>query len=103
MVDTLFDADDTVDREERQSQLRDRVAAAQIVLARMQKALDAGWDPAELREKYNVAGAEKHAAEAALSRSPREVVLTRSELEAYVDQLGDIGLALRRAEATSAV
>ena len=100
MVDTLFEADDSVDRhEERQAQLRDRVAAAEIVMGRMQKALDAGWDPAELREQYNAAAAEKHAAEAALARCPREAVLTRSELEAYVDQLGDIGLALGRAEA----
>jgi hypothetical protein len=100
MVETLFEADDTAGRhEELQAQLRDRIAAAQVVMGRMQKALDAGWDPAELREQYNAAAAEKHAAEAALARCPREAVLTRSELESYVDQLGDIGLALGRAEA----
>jgi hypothetical protein len=53
-------------------------------------ALDAGWDRAELREQYNAAAAEKHAAEAACAQSPREAVLTRPELDAYVDQLGDL-------------
>jgi hypothetical protein len=99
MVDTLFEADDTADRhEELQAQLRDRIAAAQVVMGRMQKALDAGLDPAELREQYNAAAAEKHAPEAALARSSRKELLTRSDLKLYVDQPRDIGPVLGRAE-----
>ncbi len=68
-------------------------------MERLRRALDAGWDPAELREQYNLAVGEKRAAEAALAAAPREADLSRHEIETIIDGLGDIGRALDRAEA----
>jgi hypothetical protein len=51
-IDALLEADDSVDRHaEQQAQLRDRVAAAEVLMCRIQRTLGAGWDPAELREQ----------------------------------------------------
>ena len=60
--------------------------------------LDAGWDPVELRAQYNAAVAEQRAAETALAAAPDESRVSREELEAYVDQLGNAARALGRAE-----
>ncbi|TDW92878.1 hypothetical protein EV137_0145 [Kribbella pratensis] len=67
-------------------------------MEKLRKALDAGWDPVELRAQYNAAAAEKHAAEAALAAAPSEKGLTREELEAHVNQLSDVARALDSAE-----
>jgi hypothetical protein len=97
-VEALFVADDG---EQRRSDyvedLRGRVRAAKVTMDRARKALEAGWDPAELRDQYNAAAAEKQTAERALSSVPNEEVVTRKQLEAWVDELGDIGTALNAA------
>jgi hypothetical protein len=67
-------------------------------MSRLRRALEAGWDPADLREQYNAAVAEKRAAESALTAAPRESSLSRQELAVVVDSLGDMTRALERAE-----
>jgi hypothetical protein len=66
----------------------------------LRTALEAGWDPAELRDQYNAAVAEKRAAELALKAEPTSTSLSRRELAAMVDSLGDMAKALGRAEPT---
>jgi hypothetical protein len=73
------------------------VAAAEVAMERLRRALDAGWDPDELRERYNAAASEKRAGEAQLSAAPAERQISRAELESYIDQLGDVAGALDRA------
>ena len=51
-------------------------------------------DPAALREQYNAAVAERRAAETAITQVPPEAVMSREELEGYIDQLGDMARAL---------
>jgi hypothetical protein len=98
-INTLLEADDSSARYEGHlAQLRDRIAAADVAMGQLRRALDAGWDPAALREQYNAAAAEKRSAEAAFTQTPRGEVLNRQELETYIDQLGDIAQALDRAE-----
>ncbi|WP_432874841.1 hypothetical protein ACQPYH_22930 [Kribbella sp. CA-245084] len=61
-IATLLEADDSRERlVEQAARLRDRVAAAESVMEKLRKALDSGWDPVELRERYNAAVAEKRA------------------------------------------
>ena len=55
-VTTLLQGDDSGERQlEHMRLLQDRVAAAEVAIVRLRRALDAGWDPAELREQYNAA------------------------------------------------
>lgn len=99
-INTLLEADDTTDRHlEQMGQLRDRVAAAEVALDRLRRALDAGWDPVELPEQYNAAAAEKRVAEAVLEVAPPGAGLSRQELESCIDRLSDMAQALDRAEA----
>lgn len=98
-ITALLAADDSADRVlEHVHTLRSRVAAAEVVMEKLQRALNAGWDPTELREQYNAAVAEKRAAEAGLAEVPQERGLSREDLESYIDQLGDVGRALNTAE-----
>lgn len=98
-VQTLLEADDSAEQaQEQRERLRDRVAAAETVMNKLRKALDAGWDPVELREQYNAAAADKRAAESALAAARDQTGIGRAELEAYLDQLGDMTTALGRAE-----
>ncbi|GAA1719382.1 recombinase family protein [Kribbella yunnanensis] len=97
-IEALFVADDGEQRRsEYVEDLRGRVRAAKVTMDRARKALEAGWDPAELRDQYNAAAAEKQTAERALSSLPNDEVVTRKQLEAWVDELGDIGTALNAA------
>ncbi|WP_410790969.1 recombinase family protein [Kribbella sp. C-35] len=98
-IATLLESDDSADRaREHVERVRDRVAAAETVMEKLRRALDAGWDPVELRDQYNAAVAEKRSAEVALAAAPDDSGLSRGDLEAFVDQLGDIGAALDVAE-----
>ncbi|WP_202867430.1 recombinase family protein [Kribbella pittospori] len=94
-IEALLAEDDGEDhRSGHVEDLRGRVRAAKITMDRVRKALDAGWDPVELREQYNAAAAEKRVAEKALASLPTQVTITRSQLETWIDELGDIGAAL---------
>ncbi|GAA3114312.1 hypothetical protein [Kribbella aluminosa] len=94
-IETLLVEDDAEDhRIEHVEDLRGRVRAAKITMDRVRKALDAGWDPVELREQYNAAAAEKQTAERLLASLPTQATITRAQLEEWIDELGDIGAAL---------
>jgi hypothetical protein len=80
--------------------LKRRIAAAEATMLRLRRALEAGWDPAEMTAQYNAAVAEKRAAEAGLATIEGPGRLTPKEVRAMVDQLGDIGRALDRARPT---
>ncbi len=76
--------------------LRGRVRAAKVTMDRVRKALEAGWDPAELRDQYNAVAAEKQVAERALAALPEQQTLGRDQLVTYVRELGDVGWGARR-------
>ncbi|MFI5735413.1 zinc ribbon domain-containing protein [Kribbella sp. NPDC051587] len=97
-IEALFVADDGEQhRNDYVEDLRGRVRAAKVTMDRTRKALEAGWDPVELRDQYNAAVAEKQAAERARSSLPNDGVVTRKQLEVWVDELGDVGKALNAA------
>jgi hypothetical protein len=49
-IAALLDADDSGDEQlEHVERLQDRVAAAEVIMKKLRKALDAGWGPIELR------------------------------------------------------
>ncbi|WP_328520577.1 recombinase family protein [Kribbella sp. NBC_00359] len=77
-----------------EADLKRRIAAAEATMWRLRRALEAGWDPAEMTAQYNAAVAEKRAAEAGLATIERPQRLTPKEIRAMVDQLGDIAQAL---------
>jgi hypothetical protein len=94
-ITALLEADDSADElREQAERLEERLAAAGTVMEKLRKALDAGRDPAELREQYNAAAPEKRAAELALAAAPTEKGLSREELETYVARLGSVARAL---------
>ncbi|MFF1819724.1 hypothetical protein ACFVWG_20660 [Kribbella sp. NPDC058245] len=94
----VVDDDLESDRGAYVEELRGRVRAAKVTMGRARKALEAGWDPAELRDIYNAAAAEKQVAERALAALPEQQSLSRDQLVTYVDQLGDVGRALDAAD-----
>jgi hypothetical protein len=83
--------------ERAEADFKRRVAAAEAAMSRLRRALEAGWDPAELTAQYNAAAAEKRAAEAGLATIEHPPRLTPKEIRSMVDQLGDIGQVLDRA------
>ncbi|WP_132210328.1 recombinase family protein [Kribbella steppae] len=97
-VDALASAANEGSPEERaEAEFRRRFAAAEAAMVRLRRALDAGWDPAELTSQYNAAAAEKRAAEAGLASIEAPKRLTPKEIRAVVDQLTDVARALDRA------
>ncbi|GAA0584489.1 recombinase family protein [Kribbella sandramycini] len=94
----LVDGEPESDRGAYVEELRGRVRAAKVTMDRARKALEAGWDPAELRDQYNAAAAEKQVAERALAAVPDREVLNRDQLVTYVEELGDVGRALDAAD-----
>ncbi|WP_328993662.1 recombinase family protein [Kribbella sp. NBC_01245] len=77
---------------------RQRLAAAESTMRRLQKALEAGWDPEALTSQYNAAVAEKRAAEAGIDSLQPTALLTSTEIRAMVDELGDMKLVLDTAD-----
>jgi hypothetical protein len=67
-------------------------------LRRLQEAIAAGANPAALVDMINAAQAELEAAEAEQARRPDALTLTRADVYAMIDYLGDIGTALKRAD-----
>lgn len=90
------DGADPADAAERA--LKHRIEAAQTTIVRLQRALEAGWDPEALTAQYNAAVAEKKAAEAGLEALVPAERLTAQELRATVDDLGDIQRVLAEAD-----
>ncbi|WP_432874775.1 recombinase family protein [Kribbella sp. CA-245084] len=77
---------------------RRRIVAAEAEMARLQRALEAGWDPEQLTSQYNAAVAEKRAALAGMDAIEVTDRLTATEVKQMVAELGDVGKALKRAD-----
>ncbi len=78
---------------------------AEARLRRHQAAIEAGIDPAAIVDAINQAQAERAAARTKLDGRPAVQELTRQDVEAAIDSIGDIGAALtkpsRKASPTS--
>ena len=74
------------------------VAEAEQRLRRLQSAIEAGVDPAALVEPIHRAQQEVDAARAELQHNPTVQTLSRAEIDAMIDYLGDVGSAFNRAE-----
>jgi hypothetical protein len=77
--------------------LKRRIAAAQSAMDRLQRALEAGWDPEALTGQYNAAVVERRAAEAAFAALEPSDRLTAEEIRGVVAELGDMREVLDRA------
>jgi hypothetical protein len=69
-------------------------------MEKLRKALDAGWDPGELREQYNAAAAQKRSAEAELSAVKVPERVSAEGIRKMVQELGDMTVALDQADAS---
>ena len=78
--------------------LRRRIEVAESAMARLQRALETGWDPDGLTSQYNAAVAEKRAAVAGLDALEPTERLTAEDVRAMVDQLGGMRMVLDLAE-----
>jgi hypothetical protein len=83
------------------STARRRLADAEARMRRHQAAIEAGVDPAAIVDVINQAQAERAAARAELNRRPVAQALTRQDVEAMIDSIGDVGAALTQAEPES--
>lgn len=73
-------------------------AEARTKLRRLQEAIAAGANPVALVDMINQAQAELEAAQAEEARRSEAPALTRGDVYAVIDYLGDVGAALRRAD-----
>ena len=88
--------EDPVDAAERT--FRQRIAAADAAMTRLQRALEAGWDPEALTSQYNAAVAEKKAALAGLDALQPAERTSGADIRAMVDELGAMKVVLDQAE-----
>lgn len=88
--------EDAVDAAEQS--FRGRIAAAEATMGRLQRALEAGWDPEALTGQYNAAVAEKKAALAGLEALKPAERLSASDIRAMVKELGAMKAVLDRAD-----
>jgi DNA invertase Pin-like site-specific DNA recombinase len=73
---------------------RERLTEAETKLRRLRAAIEAGAEPLALIDSLNGAQADKAAAEAELAQLKAPTALTRAEVYAMIDSLGDIGATL---------
>jgi hypothetical protein len=74
-----------------------RLVNAEAKLRRFQAAIEAGIDPTAIVDAVNETQAQRVAAKAELEGLPSPGLITRAEVYARIDSLGDVGVALRRA------
>lgn len=79
-------------------QARNRLADAEKRLSRLQQAIEAGANPTALVDALNRAEEERQAARTDLDRIPIGRVLSHTDIAAMIDELGDVGHALDRAD-----
>ncbi|WP_199234862.1 recombinase family protein [Kribbella sp. VKM Ac-2568] len=77
---------------------RRRIGAAEAEMARLQRALEAGWDPEQLTSQYNAAVAEKRAAQAGMDAIEVTERLSANEVREMIAELGDMRKVLDRAD-----
>jgi hypothetical protein len=75
-------------------QARRRLADVEAKLRRHQTAIEAGVDPAAIIDAINQAQAERTAARAEFIGRPAAQLLTRQDIEAMINSMGDVGEAL---------
>lgn len=75
-----------------------RIGAAEAEMARLQRALEAGWDPEQLTSQYNAAVAEKRAAQAGMDAIEVTERLSANEVREMIAELGDMRKVLDRAD-----
>lgn len=77
---------------------RQRLTHAETRLSRLRRAIEAGAEPEALIESLNAAQAQRTAARAELSvLKDGPALLTDAEVYAMLDEIGDVGAALNRA------
>lgn len=79
-------------------QARNRLADAEKRLRRLQQAIEAGANPAALVDALNKAEEERQAARTDLDQRPAGRVLSHADITAMIEELGDVGAALDRAD-----
>ncbi len=85
----------------RMEQARNKLAGAETRIRRLQQAIEAGANPVALVDALNRAEDERQAARADLDRIPTSRVLSVADVAAMIDELGDVGQALDRADPAS--
>lgn len=77
---------------------RERLADAETKLKRLRTVIEAGAEPEALIDSINEAQADKAAAKADLASVKAPTTLTRAEVYAMIDSLGDVGAMLADAK-----
>jgi DNA invertase Pin-like site-specific DNA recombinase len=77
-----------------------RVREAEAAMARLQRALDAGWEPEALKDQFNAAAAEKRAAQAELAGVAVAQPLTAADVHELLAQVGDVQKIISDARTT---
>ena len=78
--------------------VKTKITEASTKLRRLQDAIKAGVNPAALVDAINEAQAELEAAEAERALQPDARTITRAEVYAMIDYLGNVGAALKRGD-----
>ena len=97
-MEQLAAADSAASDNARMEQARKRLADTEKRLRRLQQAIEAGANPAALVDALNRAEEERQAARTDLDRIPAGGVLSCADITAMIDELGDGGQALDRAD-----
>ncbi|MGH3897179.1 MAG: recombinase family protein, partial [Pseudonocardiaceae bacterium] len=82
-------------------QARRRLSDADARLRRHQTAIEAGVDPAAIVDAINQAQAERTAARTELNEKPTTQLLTRQDIEAMINSMGDVSETLTGADPQS--
>jgi hypothetical protein len=96
-VAALIGAGEEDQSEEQMAAARQRIAEAEATMKRLQRALEAGWDPDGLTSQYNAAAIDKRAAEAALAAIEPNQQLT-GDIRKMITELGDMARVLDTAD-----
>jgi hypothetical protein len=97
-VAALVGAEEEDQSEEQMAVARQRIAEAEATMKRLQRALEAGWDPDGLTSQYNAAAIDKRAAEAALAAIEPSQRLTGEDIRKTITELGDMARVLDSAD-----
>ncbi|MEV6283762.1 recombinase family protein [Kribbella sp. NPDC051770] len=97
-VDALVGAEEEDESAAQAAEARRRIAEAEATMKRLQRALEAGWDPDGLTSQYNAAALDKRAAEAAMAAIQPAQRLTAGDVTKMIAELGDMARVLDSAD-----
>ncbi|MGH3540076.1 MAG: Scr1 family TA system antitoxin-like transcriptional regulator, partial [Pseudonocardiaceae bacterium] len=100
IVEQLAAAESLTSDNARMEQARNKLVDAEKRIRRLQQAIEAGPNPAALVDPLNRAEQERQAAHADLDRIPARYVLSYADIAVMINELGDVGQALDRADPT---